>query len=222
MPNTSATGGILLPAPPPPADDAALDAIFQTLVSGITGLDGALVLPRWQPIPPKQPPVTTTWCAIGVTDSIPNDGPQLFWDPVAQIYTLWRHEQIDVLATFYGPASRTTAAQLRDGLSMIQNLDSLLPYNMMFVNVGDIRQVPELINEQWIRRSDMMLYFRRKVVRTYPVESLQIGVINLIDDTGAVDDWIFVPQGAIYVTDTGMPWTADSTVTADSTNTAGG
>jgi len=57
-----------------PLMDAALDAVFQALVVGITGLPGTLVRPRWQPVPPTQPSVTTNWAAIGVTTNAADAG----------------------------------------------------------------------------------------------------------------------------------------------------
>jgi hypothetical protein len=78
MANTSATGGLLAPvAEVPPLTDDALDALFQVAVSGITGISGALVRPRWQPTPPKHPEPSVDWCAIGITDITPDDGPSI-------------------------------------------------------------------------------------------------------------------------------------------------
>jgi hypothetical protein len=193
--NTSASGGVLLPSPPPPPDDAELDAILQTLVTSVTALDGSLVRPRWQPTVPKQPEPDINWCAIGVVDAIPDAGPWISYDPLNNVGPYFRHEQLDVLSTFYGPLAKTNAAALRDGLSIPQNLEQLLPYQMAFAESQAIRSVPELFNQTWIMRQDMMLVFRRKVTRTYPIENLLIADIHLFDDT-VVDDIIVVPPGS--------------------------
>src|SRR4051812_9766277 len=54
--NDSSTGGYLSPVVASSAlQDAALDALLQQMVAGITGLPGNMVRPRWQPVTPKQP-----------------------------------------------------------------------------------------------------------------------------------------------------------------------
>ena len=46
---TSATGGYLV-ATPPVSGGLDLDVIWQGFVAGVTGLDGAMVRPAWQPV----------------------------------------------------------------------------------------------------------------------------------------------------------------------------
>jgi hypothetical protein len=187
--NTSATGGVLLPTGAV-ADDDALDAIFQALISQVTGLDGSLVRPRWQPTPPKQPEPKVNWCALGVSTQEGDAGPWIAYDPVADNTDYWRHEGIDVLSSFYGPNAQGMAKMLRDGLSIPQNTESLLP--IRFTSNGPIRQVPELVNQQWIRRADLALTFRRKVMRTYAITHLVSANVQLIDDT-VIDELISYP-----------------------------
>ncbi len=194
MATTSATGGILTPSPPPPADDSALDAIIQSLISNVTGL-GALVIPYPQPVPPKQPDFSVNWCAFTVRTAHPDDGPVIGFDSTALVGTYLDHETIEVLATFYGPGSKGVAAQLRDGLRIPQNIEGLAAYSMKFVRTGPIRQVPELVNQQWRRRQDMSIVFRRAVSRTYQTTSLLVGEVQLQDDT-VVHDTIIVPPGS--------------------------
>jgi hypothetical protein len=50
---------------------------------------------------------------------------------------------------------------------------------MNSVGTGEIRAAPDLINEQWVRRYDMQLTFRRKITRTYPV-------LNILTAQGTV------------------------------------
>ena len=177
MANTSATGGLLVPgAESPPLTDDALDALFQVAVSGITGLSGSLVRPRWQPIPPKHPEPSVDWCAIGITDITPDDGPSIqhVGSLVGQVGEVGRddyrrHETITLLCTFHGPLAMRYAAKLRDGIGIPQNLEGLKASGIGFIDSGPIRTVPELYNQQWIRRFDLALTFRRKVSRTYPI-----------------------------------------------------
>lgn len=193
--NTSATGGPLSPQPPLPLDDAALDAVFQQLVVGVTGLPGNLVRPRWQPEVPKQPEPGVNWCAIGVPEVDQDDGPWLVYDPVRNQETYWDHEVLSVLATFYGPNAQSFARLLRAGLNVPQNTEELLPYGIRYLDCGPIRAMNELQNQQWVRRQDIALQFRRKVVMTFAVENILIADIHLQDDT-VVNDTIIVPPGS--------------------------
>jgi hypothetical protein len=204
-PNTSATGGALSPASPLPLDDAALDAVFQTLVVDVTGLPGALVRPRWQASTlnpdgvtysgvPKQPEPGNNWCAIGVTDVDQDAGPWLVYDAPSNTELYWDHELVNVLASFYGPNSQGFARLLRAGLNVPQNTEELLPYAIRYIDCGPVRQVPELVNQQWIRRQDLALQFRRKVTMTFAVENILVADIHLQDDT-VVNATIVVPPG---------------------------
>lgn len=183
MPNTSATGGFLEPGPGPILEDAALVAVFQKVLVGITGLDGSLVRPRWQTKTPKQPDPSVDWCAVGVGDEIPDAGPSIVHDGAAAgglgQDNLQRHIDFDVHVTFYGPNSGGYAARLRDGLCILQN-DDLLKMNLIaFVSSGTIARVPELVSEQWVDRRDITLRFRRQVVRTYAIENILSAGVSL-------------------------------------------
>jgi hypothetical protein len=183
MPNTSSTGGVLTPSVPYPIDDDALDTVLQALIVQVTGLDGTLVRPRWQPIPQKMPEAGVNWCAIGVTTDTPDDGPFIDFDAVNNLIWVTRHEDINVIATFYGPLAKTTAALARDGLSIPQNLEPLNAYSLALIDTGPIVAMHELTNQTWIRRRDMTLHLRRKASRTYPVNSLTSSTVHLLDDS---------------------------------------
>jgi hypothetical protein len=195
MVNDSSTGGYLLPADAPaPEEDAELDGLFQDSVRNITGLPGSLVRPRWQPGNPKQPEPGTDWCAIGVMVQTPDAGPAIqHRSENGGADKLERHEEIEVLASFYGPRRQSFAAKLRDGLSIPQNMETLQTSAIGLVGCGPIRSVPELVNQQWIRRSDMLMLFRRKTTRIYPVQNIEVADIHLFDDTTHVDEIITVP-----------------------------
>ena len=201
MSNTSATGGPLSPEPPLPFDDVQLDKVFQNLATNLTGLPGNYVRPRWQagnPLSagtPKQPEPGINWCAIGVTSVIQDDGPWIVYNPNTNNSLYWDHEEIEVIASFYGPNSQSNARLLRAGLNVPQNTEVLLQYMIRYVSCSQIRQVPELVNEQWIKRQDVMFFFRRKFQMIYDTENILIADINLIDDT-SIDDTIIVPPGS--------------------------
>ena len=191
MANTSSTGGYLTPAGSAlPAQDADLDDLMQAVVVGITGLDGAMVRPRWQPVAAKMPEPDTDWCALGVTVEDADAGPAIIHSSAgAGSDTYIRHENIQVLASFYGPHGMSYASQLRDGIAIPQNTESLRATDTSVVIGGEtIRAVPELINQQWLRRYDLVLNFRRKVTRTYAVQNITSVAGRLIDDTGHVNE----------------------------------
>jgi hypothetical protein len=193
--NNSATGGPLPAQPPFPVDDDALDAVLQALVASVTGLPGSLVRPRWQPGNPKQPEPGTDWCAVGVVDTVPSAGPWLVYDPVNNVEQYWDHEEFSVLASHYGPNAKFYARLLRAGLNVPQNTEVLLPFEMRYIGCGHVRNVPELINLQWVHRQDLALTFRRKFQLVYAVENILVADVNLIDDT-IVNDTIIVPPGS--------------------------
>ena len=202
-----------LPAPafdvnPEPPYDAALDAVFQPLISGITGILGSLVLPRWQPVMANKPPVTVNWCAYGVNgnDASGNgyvEHQSVTWDERGQTFdsglsydqtnpilmqrdVLQMQEEFEVACSFYGPLCRRAAAMLRDGLQISQNRETLITNGIAYVSAGTIRPLPELINNLWQFRADVILYFRRAVVRTYPVFDLLSAQGTVLSDVPPV------------------------------------
>lgn len=166
--NTSATGGYLRPSGGSVLSDDALEDVIQAHVVGITGLDGSLVRPRWQRIAPKMPEPTQTWIAVGSLSKVTDDGPAFLQSDESQTYI--RHQVINVLATAYGPESEGVLELLRDGLYIPQNNQPLAEYDIKFASAdAEIRSVPELVNQQWIRRYDFTYRLRRRIVREYQI-----------------------------------------------------
>lgn len=174
MANTSATGGPLAPAvASPPLDDDALDDLLQELVAGVTGLPPSLVRPRWQSVVPKQPEPGTDWCAIGIPNQENDAGPVIQHDPAGEgSDTYIRHQEIELLCTFYGPHAKGYAQRLADGMAIPQNSEALGAADMRFIATSVIRAAPDFVNQQWVRRYDLTLTLRRKITRTYPVLNL--------------------------------------------------
>ena len=76
------------------------------------------------------------------------------------------------MASFYGPSGMSYASRFRDGISVPQNNAER---NALGLSLGDstgLTPFPELINQQWVRRYDMTVRLRRKVVREYGIKSL--------------------------------------------------
>ncbi|UCL89316.1 LIC_12616 family protein [Pseudomonas sp. HS-18] len=170
MANTSASGGYLTPAgTPTPADDA-LEDILQPMVAGITGLPGKMVRPRWQPGNPKQPEPSVDWCAIGVMHTKQDANPAIEHDSAGDGADQYqRHQDVILLATFYGPNAQAYGQLLSDGMYVPQNSEALRAQNLAFVEAGDLIAAPDLLNQQWVRRYDLRIRLRRKIERTYPV-----------------------------------------------------
>lgn len=189
MPNTSATGGPLLPSNTQhvPLEDLALILVFQGLVVGMTGLDGSLVRPRWQPKPPNMPANDVSWCALGIQDQqgdtfayIEHDGRGAGQD------ILQRNEIVEMLCSFYGPNAGMNASLVRDGLSIAQNREPLQLNGMGLISVEPFRAVPALINNQWYNRLDMPIFVRREILRTYPVLNI-LSAVGTITAEAAVE-----------------------------------
>jgi hypothetical protein len=168
MAGDSSIAGYLQPTGAAPPEDAGLDSIFQKLIIGLTGLPGNMVRPRWQSTVPKQPEPATNWCAVGVT-GIEHDANSYEQLNPAGNETFIRHEIISVLCSFYGANALNFASQARDGMYVQQNNSTLDQFEMGLVEVGSIVTAPALINQQWVRRFDLSMRIRRRVVRTYPI-----------------------------------------------------
>ncbi|MDN7895877.1 hypothetical protein QZM82_06670 [Burkholderia cepacia] len=173
--NDSSTGGYLAPAVgTPPDEDDALDDLVHDLVAGVTALPPDLVRPRWQPVVAKQPEPGVNWCAFGIQTQTPDTSPAIVHNGANEgSDTYIRHQDLEVLCTFYGPAAKGYAQRLVDGLALPQNREQLQLLDMAFVNVSEIRAAPDLVNQQWVRRYDMTVKLRRKVTRTYAVLNLK-------------------------------------------------
>lgn len=182
MPNDSSTGGYLVPAASPaPLEGQALNRFLQQVFVGITGLDGTLVRPRWQPEPPNIPPFGTDWMAFGIMRRPADAFASTIPDPTGNgNNSIYRQEILEILCTFYGPDSDNYASLLREGFSVAQNREVLQLNSFGLVEVGEPATVPEMIKERWIYRVDMYVRLRRSILRTYPV-------LNILSADGSID-----------------------------------
>lgn len=169
-PNTSATGGYLVPSSPAPATDDGLDDLLQEMVVGITALTPSLVRPRWQPKPPKQPEPNVDWAAIGVTHIETDTYAIVQHDSTGDgSDKLTRFQSVTVMATFYGPNRRGYAQKLCDGLQIPQNREQIVRAGLNLVAASDIISTADFFNTNLIPRADVLMTFRRQINRTYPV-----------------------------------------------------
>ena len=189
MTNTSASGGYLAPIGTQLAEDTDLDSLIQPMIAGITGLAGNLVRPKWQAVPPAQPDRTITWCAFGVSVTEADTYPTLVHDGCDAnglgTTTEFRTEYLEMMASFYGPSCRAAAATLRDGLGISQNREALRASGLAFVQVERMTRVPDLQNTQFVNRVDIVVRFRRVVIRTYGIENVLSAQGDFIADQGS-------------------------------------
>jgi hypothetical protein len=181
MPNTSATGGYIQPTGSLPDEDATLADGIQMLVVGITGLDGSLVRPRWQPVPPKQPESNIDWCAVGVLSQSSEANVSLRHnaDGLGST-TSFETQMLEIMASFYGPNSGGNANLLRAGLMIAQNREALFLKDMALSGIPDKSvRMPEMVSQTWVDRSDLAFMIRRKITRIWPIENMDSADITV-------------------------------------------
>lgn len=199
MPNTSATGGYLLPdadGPQPLEGDALVD-FLQSVVVGCTGLDGRWVRPRWQPEPPNLPPADQSWCAIGIVERSSDTYAYVEHDGAGDgSDKLQRQQEIAMLCSFYGPDADSYIELLRDGLQIAQNREALQLAGMALKSTGEAVIAPSLVKMLWQYRVDVRVVFVRQINRRYPVRNLlsEQGTIHAAEGSTAYDASINVEQ----------------------------
>ncbi len=192
MPNNSASGGYLVPTSSQPLPGGlTLDQFIQTVLVGISGYTNTLVRPKWQVAPPKQPDISTDWIAYGIAmNGTPNNAYVDIDD--AGVTHLGRQESLEVQCAFYGPNAQENIAAFRDGFQLQQNLDAMKLANMGFKECSRIIRGPDLINERWVDRYEMLLTLVRRVQRVYPILSFAsaMGTIHTVVQGNPVNiDW---------------------------------
>ena len=217
--NTSATGGFVTGQPPSPPTGAEITAAMQQMIVGLAALPGSLVRPRWQPMPPAQPPATTTWAAVGVTQVEADDYPYIWHDSrttlpgqtAPGVDRMQRHATLTVLASFYGPDAEGAAGAVRDGLYVPQNMEPFTAIGAKLLAVHDLARNPEVMNQQYVDRIDMRLEFRQQFERVYPIFDLAAADIVLRTDTGIRTDIPVVPGSQVLWDDGATQWDEGST-----------
>ena len=177
-PNTSASGGVLLPSTAPsPLEGEALLVFLQNWIAPLSGLAGEMVRPRWQPEPANIPAAGDAWMAFGlVPDRTADTFPYLSESSDGLSTRLQRQEEMPVLCSFYDLGSTgladSLASLLRDNLAIPQNWEPLLDGGFALAYVGEMRPAPTLRATRWLYRMDFSFVLRRQIDRVYSVESL--------------------------------------------------
>lgn len=170
MSNDSTAPGYLTPVNDGPTYDEALERQISRWVRGVTGMDKNSVYPRWTDPQPQIPKNGTTWCAFGITGIQEDYNPA--YVQAEENTEQWSHETISLILCFYGPQGLAAATRFRDGLLVAQNNDELNRVGLTFLQQGRLLNLPELINNQWVRRYDISVDLRRKIIRQYGIKSL--------------------------------------------------
>lgn len=160
---------------PAPNEDDPLDDFFQSLVAGLTGIQGQFVRPRFQTEPPALPPVGTNWAAVGVMpDSATDFAPYVRHENVGDGQDrLIRHEVFKVLCSFYGPNAKANGDLLRDSLAIGQNREPLVLAQMALADLSSVTRAPSLEKGRMLNRWDMTLTIRRRIERTFAVRNIE-------------------------------------------------
>lgn len=173
--NTSATGGYLVPEIAPLEGDGLHD-VLQGAISGISGIPGRFIRPRWQPNPPTQPAKTQNWAAFGIERITKYDYPVIIHDGAGDGASgrdiLRRQELLAVLISFFGPNAWNKAQQMRDGLYIPQNLEALAAQDIKLYEAGDPIALPALVNSDFIMRVDLEVTFIRVVQTAYAIRNI--------------------------------------------------
>ncbi len=148
-----------------------LTQFVQSVIVGLSEIEGTLVRPDWQESPPTNPDIKVNWIAFGVKSSTPDANAYVGATGAGQVYTQ-RHEELEVPLSLYGPDAFDTAALIRDGFQIQTNLDALRSAKMGFKETSQAIRMPDLVNERFINRVTMSVFLRREIIRNYPVPTL--------------------------------------------------
>jgi hypothetical protein len=192
MSNNSSTGGYLAPATSQSLPGGlTLTQFIQSVIVGISGVNGSLVRPKWQEAPPKQPDISVNWIAFAVELGNPDQNAyvELRSDGSS---TVQRQEKLEVKCSVYGPAAIETISILRDGFQIQQNLEALRAANMGYRGVSNTTPSADLYNERWYNRYEVTISLARQVQRTYPILSFvsASGTIHTDDENISPIDWV--------------------------------
>jgi hypothetical protein len=159
----------------------SLEDYIQQYCAGVSGLPPTMVRPRWQPEPPNIPDWGVNWASVGIMKHRPiGVYAAVIHHSEGEGYDeLQRHEELDVLASFYGIDADEYAGHFHSGVQIWQNFAVLRLVGMAMIEITDGVKNPELIKNKWWNRVDKAFVLRRIIVRNYPV-------LNLLSASGEV------------------------------------
>lgn len=189
MSSDSSTGGHL-PLGGGLTARAQEDALHDTLAA-LAGLPGAMVRPRWQPSPPRQPASHEDWCAFGTLDEQPQGHQLVHGDDAAVLHA---ESRLAALASFYGPGAAERARAVRLGLGVAQNRAALAAVGLVAVEAGAIVQAAALVGQTWVPRYDLAITLRRGDTVAVPIRNLA-GLSGTLSDGATGVDLVRPTEG---------------------------
>ena len=178
MSNDSTVRGYLTPVGDSPKYDEELEREISRWIRGVSGLPATLVFPRWTDPQPQIPNNGVTWCGFGIT-TVPLPEYPAHVQTGEDASEQWAWERVTVICCFYGPQGAGRANTFRAGLFVEQNNAELNRAGLSLGEVGTIYNLPELINNQWVRRYDLTVALTRKTIRTYNIKSIVDGNVTI-------------------------------------------
>jgi hypothetical protein len=170
-------------------EDDDLEDFLHDFIQGITNVDNTLIRPDWQQFPPNQPDISSIWISFGILKKTDDYVPSTKITP--DTYSIIRNQVLEVLISFYGPASGSTQGIFRDGCSITQNRDILTQNGFAIISLSEPRNLSFQLNGQWVRRIDQIIRSRRVIEREYPIETLTSGAAGIYLDTEKGE--VFIP-----------------------------
>ena len=170
------------------SDYAPPEDVIRLYLSALTGIDKNLVRKRWLNKVGKQPELGTDWIAVGVEGVTTWETPYSDNQKIPDIQNRISQQTLKFRASFYGLNSAELSDKAREGLCMVQNNNQLKRYGLTVQSVDDeVLHLPDLQDEQWIDRYDLIFRVGRSVSREY-------GIRTIVD---ADDIEFFIEKGKI-------------------------
>ncbi len=149
----------------------SLTQFLQTVVVGISMIPGPLVRPKWQPEPPKQPDISVNWIAMGIEVDGRDYNAYVAYKANNEV-DFQRNEDLSVSLSIYGPDAIDTYGLLSDGFQIDENRFAMFRNGVGYTDMSPGRRVPDLVNQRWVDRIETTVFLKRKVRRTYSVQTL--------------------------------------------------
>ena len=170
--NTSETGGYLR-EPESVMNHKALEDAIHAMLTGITGIEAALVRPAFQGEPLAEPPIDVDWCGFYLRDASAVNYPYVGYAPDGDGSGVTDIVDKEIHLYFYGPHSEEFAGMVRRGLHVEQNHREFRKSGIVVKRVGNVIQVPEIVHGKWLSRSDLIIYATVAFFAEYPVFQLE-------------------------------------------------
>lgn len=155
-----------------------LRRFLQAWLTCLIDMEGKLFRPRWQPEPPNLP--DGDWAAFGITrrrsDTFAAD---LHDSADVGFSEIRRHQELDMLVSFYGEGADANAEALIDGMQVAQNREPLFRQGFGLIEASEPLTVPSLVKSRWQMRVDVNVRLRREISRQYAVLNLTSAAVEL-------------------------------------------